>query len=371
MPDRGATVIVSWANPTAANLGVRALAEGTAALVAAALGDECAVVYPIFEDEPLRSTLSTRALARGLVTVSGPLIEYIKGHRALVEAGGGDSFTDIYGLARLVRMAHIHRVAHSAGVPVVFGPQTIGPFETRTGRFLARRMLASARVVLARDPVSAEHSIRLGRRPDAVVTDVVFALPPPAARDPRDIVLNVSGLLWASDAHTDSTAYRTSVRGLIEGALAEGRSVTLLPHVLDNPSPDNDVPVSRELEREFGGAVHLHVPESLADARSVLGSASVVVGARMHACLNALSAGVPTFPWAYSRKFLPLMEALGWNRGIDLRNERDPAAVTLDYLRNSDAATESASAGGVRDRALLRLQDATEAMQRALEVSRQ
>jgi colanic acid/amylovoran biosynthesis protein len=45
----------------------------------------------------------------------------------------------------------------------------------------------------------------------------------------------------------------------------------------------------------------------------------------MHACLNALSVGVPALPWAYSRKFKPLLDGLGWTASLDLRTEQDVA----------------------------------------------
>ena len=50
--------------------------------------------------------------------------------------------------------------AAQAGVPHVLAPQTIGPFGTRRGRLLARRNLARATAVFARDPLSADAAAR-------------------------------------------------------------------------------------------------------------------------------------------------------------------------------------------------------------------
>jgi hypothetical protein len=44
-------------------------------------------------------------------------------------------------------------------------------------------------------------------------------------------------------------------------------------------------------------------PPDLDDARSIIAGSRVLVGARMHACLNALSTGVPAIAMSYSRKF--------------------------------------------------------------------
>jgi polysaccharide pyruvyl transferase WcaK-like protein len=52
----------------------------------------------------------------------------------------------------------------------------------------------------------------------------------------------------------------------------------------------------------------------------------------MHACLNALSGGVPAVPLAYSRKFAPLLAQLGWTYGVDLRTAADPVGDVLAAL---------------------------------------
>lgn len=82
--------------------------------------------------------------------------------------------------------------------------------------------------------------------------------------------------------------------------------------MLDSPVVDNDVPVAESLGAEYGGAVDVMVPKSLTDVRETLASATVAIGPRMHACLNAIPLGTPALPLAYSRKFLPLLNDIGW-----------------------------------------------------------
>lgn len=347
MPD-ATRVLVLWANPDAPNLGVRALADGAAALLRRAIPGPIDIEYPVFEDEALRPLLSTKALLWGLLGRYGRLTDYLSQFDLVVEAGGGDSFTDIYGLPRLARMVHIHRAVRAAGIPLVFGPQTLGPFDGRVGRAMARRSLRQAKVVLARDSTSAEYAREVLHRPvDATATDVVFALPQPVLGDHLDIVVNVSGLLWEPNPHVDSGVYRAAVRSLVSGLLDAGRGVALVVHVLDNASPDNDVPAVQQLGAEFDGRVGVIVPASLGEVRSVLAAANLVIGSRMHACLNALSCGTAAFPWAYSRKFLPLMRDIGWQSGLDLRVSADPAAETLDFVRSFDVTLTSAALDAV------------------------
>ena len=91
-------------------------------------------------------------------------------------------------------------------------------------------------------------------------TDLVFALPVPHANGERDVLLNVSGLLWNENPHHSYEDYRRTVRTLLRSLVDSGRDVTLLAHVLASPSPDSDVAVVQQLHQEFGGSVQVAIP---------------------------------------------------------------------------------------------------------------
>lgn len=332
--------LILWAEPASTNLGVRALAEGTAQLLEQAFAG-CQVEYQGNGpgDAPVRIG-SSRAQAKRLLTWRNELVDYVRTFDLVVDTRAGDSFADIYGLSRLWTMSLMTASVVRAGVPMVLGPQTIGPFDTARGRLLGRATLRAARVAMARDEVSADVATSLGRAVDCVATDVVFALPRPAAPVSRDVVLNPSGLLWHPNPHVDHEEYRDAVRSLCRGLHSRGRRVSLFAHVLDSPLVDNDVPVVTQLAAELGDVESL-VPTDLADARAMLATAAVVVGSRMHACLNALSVGRPAVPLAYSRKFEPLLSGLGWSATVDLRDAPDPVAQVLGALEQDMAGAAS------------------------------
>ena len=237
----------------------------------------------------------------------------------VVDTGGGDSFTDIYGLKRLLLVATARRAAQKAKVPLILSPQTIGPFESRIGAVIARRSLKHASWVGSRDSISAEASVRAGRGVDGTFTDLVFAVPPPeASSEPIDVFFNVSGLLWSSDSHGDRTLYQRLVTGALRDLMDRGRSVTLLAHVFNGEEIDSDLRILDEVARAAGGPVEIFRESSLEATRSAIGGAQLLIGSRMHACLNALSVGTPALALAYSRKFGPLLEDLGWSHWIDL-----------------------------------------------------
>lgn len=336
-------VLVLWADPAAENLGLQALAAGVRAVAERSWG-ECDVTFHSHNTlgTPLRRKLALQDFGRR----AGPIAAYLRQFDVVMDTGGGDSFTDIYGVQRLLLMAYIQRACRKARVSLVMTPQTVGPFRTRLGRVVASRLLTSVDVLCTRDPVSSQVAKDLGRKPNLLATDMAFALPRPKPVDQRDVVLNVSGLLWQSNPHVDSLRYRANVVDLVDRLLAADRRVTLLAHVLDSPVPDNDVPAVYEAADAINGKVEIVVPEDLEEARRVLAGSRVLVGSRMHSAINALSVGVPAISWSYSRKFGPLMDALGWQHTIDLTTGCDPVPETLQLITtDSFQALEGAAPG--------------------------
>ncbi len=341
-------VLVLWANDTSSNLGVRALAQGTTDLVSSALPDaEVTRVHYGPGPAPVRIG-DWHRLVRERMSRSSELLAWLSDFDLAIDTRAGDSFADLYGLERLATQSLLAELTREAGTPLVLGPQTIGPFDSRRGKGLGRWSLRRATAVMARDSVSAEYARSIGRPVDALTTDVVFALARPPRGNEYDVLLNISGLLWAENTHVDSLRYRTTVLEVARGLLRAGRTVGLLAHVLDSPVADNDVPAVTEAAQLLDDPrVSVVVPDSLEDVRRITASARLVIGSRMHACLNALSTGTPAVPLAYSRKFEPLLNDLGWKHTVDLRDGDNPVPKVL-ALAESDLEAE---VGGVVDTA--------------------
>jgi colanic acid/amylovoran biosynthesis protein len=340
-------ILILWAGEANPNLGVRALARGSHDLLRKVWPD-AEFSYADFGQRPAEVPWGlTRSLARERVTGRLGMQRYFAGFDLVWDTRSGDSFADIYGLGRHSVMSLVHEFSRQSGSRVVLAPQTIGPFRTRRGRAIARRTLRRSNLVFARDPESAAAAARLGRPVDATVTDLVFGIDQPKPAAAHDVVLNVSGLLWNNNSHVDHEDYRAAVRGIIRALLADGRRVTLLPHVLDSDNVDNDVPTALALVAEFDQAIDIHVPDGLDDAREVIASARLLIGARMHACLNALSTGVPAIAMAYSRKFEPLLRSIEWPHVVSLTGTEDVAASVLTIV-----ADESLRAAAQKSRDL-------------------
>jgi len=312
-------ILVLWADDASPNLGVRALGRGTAAL-ASRVWPDAEVVFQNFGHRARELPFGRiRSLVKERVTGRLGMQRWLAGFDLAIDTRSGDSFADIYGLHRLAVMTAVAELAVQAGVPVVLGPQTIGPFTTRRGRMLARRSMRGAALVMARDAESARHAAALGRPAEVLATDVVFALPAPPAAPARDVLLNISGLLWNANPHLDHEGYRSVVSGVYRELTASGRRVSLLAHVLDSDNADNDIPAILEFAAVTAPDAEIVLPAGLDEVRAAVASANLVVASRMHACLNALSVGTPAIPLAYSRKFDPLLRDLGWQHTVDLR----------------------------------------------------
>ncbi|WP_240739802.1 polysaccharide pyruvyl transferase family protein [Leucobacter triazinivorans] len=336
-------VLIAWADDVSPNLGVRALGRGSIDLLSAAHPDAEFEVMN-YGSRPAAIDWSPRTLLRRRALRSSGMMDWLASFDLFWDTRSGDSFADIYGLDRHLTMSLIHEFAAQAGVRCVMAPQTIGPFATRRAAWLATRTLKRSHLVFARDPRSAEAAAALGRPVDALTTDLVFAIAPPGPDAPRDVVLNVSGLLWEPNPHVDYEEYRRSVRLVIEGVRADGRSITLMPHVLDSSSPDSDLAAARAIHADYDGEFELFEPESLDAARGALAAAQVVVGARMHACLNALSTGTPAVAMAYSRKFRPLLAELGWDDVVEVRDASSTSSAVLSAIRSPRLAERARDA---------------------------
>jgi colanic acid/amylovoran biosynthesis protein len=244
----------------------------------------------------------------------------IRAQDCVIDIGGGDSFTDIYGPKRFAYLWLSKLAARLKGKPLVFSPQTIGPFDKAWSRLLASYILGRADKVFARDPKSLAALSDLA--PDvraALSADVAFALP----YEKRDhgagthVGVNVSGLLFnggygGANEFGLEIDYPAFTRKLIAALLQRPDvRVHLVPHVLSDSMPqDDDYSVAEALRQEFPRTILAERFAGPVEAKSYISGLDMLIGGRMHACIAAHSSGVAVVPVAYSRKFAGLFEGL-------------------------------------------------------------
>jgi polysaccharide pyruvyl transferase WcaK-like protein len=257
----------------------------------------------------------------------------------VVAISGGDSFSDIYGLERLLYVSLPQILALCAGKRLILLPQTLGPFKGHFARAIAKYIMKRADVIYSRDHAGIKLvenwrglDARAGR--PKFCYDVGFVVDPiPPARielvglpleqleDKRLVGLNVSGLLYTGGYSRKKmfglkTDYRTFIDTLI-GFLIEKKkaAVILIPHELGSGG-ECDSPACEKVYEEFKtrykdrlGVVRGRYNQS--EIKYIIGLCDFFIGARMHACIAALSQGIPAVAVAYSDKFIGVLQAVG------------------------------------------------------------
>ena len=253
----------------------------------------------------------------------------------MIDIGGGDSFTDIYGGRRLRRTFILKYLTHLAGTPMVLAPQTVGPFSKGWAKLLARISMRLSRVVASRDRMSTEAAHDLGCDDVIEACDVAMRLPytvPPARTGgPVKVGINVSGLLMGG-GYTGKNEFglQMDYPALIKDLITyfqtheDGCEVHLVPHVIVRSGPmvgEDDFRASQKLHEEFPGTVLAPAFNSPSAAKSYIAGMDFFMGARMHACIAAFSSGVPVIPMASSRKFEGLFGTIGYTRTVDCTSQ--------------------------------------------------
>lgn len=249
---------------------------------------------------------------------------------------GGDSFSDIYGLERLLYVALPQVLVLLLGKRLVLLPQTLGPYQGRFARLLARYILKRAERVYSRDHAGVKTAGELlGAKAAAgkvrFCHDVAFVMEPhpPAKTDIAGMAggtgplagLNISGLL-AMGGYTGKNMFGLGVdyNGLVERVIefliqVKGARVLLVPHVFGSHE-ESDAAVCEKkyesLKEKYAGQLGLlRGTYDQHEIKHIIGSCDFFVGSRMHACIAAISQAVPAVAIAYSAKFRGVMESVG------------------------------------------------------------
>ena len=211
---------------------------------------------------------------------SYPVLKAILEADIVASLSGGDSFSDIYGLGRLLYVALPQVLVLQLQKPLVLLPQTLGPFKSRFARIIGTYILRGAECVYARDRISLEEVRPLmGSRSSQLrfTQDMAFVLEPvrpsdaklvglPLRESARPLVgLNVSGLLLMG-GYTRNNMFASKVdyaRVLQEVATffirEHDADILLLPHVFSDDEESDFhacAKMHRELHRTHSGRVH-------------------------------------------------------------------------------------------------------------------
>ena len=250
----------------------------------------------------------------------------------------GDSFTDLYGQWRFSGFTRIKERILRMNKPLILGPQTYGPFLKPKNADRAAAVVRLARCVMARDLNAEAGQLfhRSGKEPQ-VACDLAFGLPyetsPVSPSEKIRVGINASSLLVLQKTEPTElriplkTDYDRYLEQLLESLTRDERfDVFLIPHVGADAGPQF---------REWFPAAHvLPAFQDPMEAKAVIASMDVLVAARMHAVIAALSSGTAVIPTGYSPKFEGLTEKMNYPYLADLRKLETGQAVrtTLQWI---------------------------------------
>lgn len=260
----------------------------------------------------------------------------------------GDMLTEDAGIH--VAVSHYLPLLRAAalGRPYAITAQSIGPF--RRTRPLAAWILTRAEFVSARESTTTQYLEEVVPGLEVTTTaDMAFLLPvqPPNVELPAGpfVAASVSSLLRGTLQRSSGLDLVDEVAGALD-SLAEvaGTSTVLVAHVTGPSEAKDDRILAREVATRMRSQAMV-VDQDL-DPRAVkgvIGRADLMLGARMHANIAALSQCVPTVALAYSHKTSGIMSDLGLGEAVvDCRNKLEPGAVeraVLDvWARREDLA---------------------------------
>lgn len=266
-----------------------------------------------------------RAVGR---TSIGSIMRHLRTSDGLV-SGGGSLLQDVTSARPVAYYAGVMGLARLARTPYVVHAQGLGPISRAANRVLAGIALQHAAHVSLRDPesVALARELRV-RRPIDLVPDAALALRPP--RGPRGGPLVVCLRPWGR-----SVDYVREMRQAL-------RFLADQYHILALPMQDRvDRRASQAVISGIPDAAILPAGMTLDERLAVIGSASAVVGMRLHALVLAAAAGVPAVAIAYDPKVTAFARLVGQEVAGDVAGALDPDAVA-DAVRRAQSAEPDA-----------------------------
>jgi len=267
---------------------------------------------------------------------------------------GGDSFSDIYGLKNLVMGSIPDIIILLLGKNLALLPQTYGPYRSKISKCIAKFIIRRASFIVSRDRESIETVNKLLDKSDKkkvsyFCPDVAFVLdlfkenkikinPPLNKSDNISIIgFNISGLLYSGGFSRNNmfglkSDYKEFVHKLAGHFLRETKAhLLLIPHTIAPPgNVESDPGACQEVFKSFSdtynnrvhillgeyngsslkeiiGLLREYNPSSL---KGIISLCDFFIGSRMHACIAALSQGIPAIAIAYSKKFQGVFDSV-------------------------------------------------------------
>jgi colanic acid/amylovoran biosynthesis protein len=245
----------------------------------------------------------------------------------------------------LISRTHEMLVAKSFGRPVVLFPNSVGPFRTFVGRFLARLSLGSCNCILIRDAVSYEIVTKLDLNAQIVRvltydTALLFQTDYQKSNLPfSQPVLGVcpgfySHSLSKPDAEKYVLAHASALDEVVE---KHGVPIVFLPHYVSGFEND-DLEISRSImsKMKHKDRLCLISAGTVDEFKFLLEQTDMIVSSKMHPAVLGVSGFVPVLCVAYDHKQTSFFERLNMKDClVDIRQvSQGNLASKIGYVWN-------------------------------------
>jgi colanic acid/amylovoran biosynthesis protein len=203
------------------------------------------------------------------------------------------------------------------GKPVVMFPNSVGPFRTLIGKLVSKSALKSFDFILIREPISYEitESLKIGT-PRGLTFDTTWIFKPDDTASVKghfNRCIGVSPGFYAQTFSREEIVKQTTfyAEALDEVVEQLGLSVLFLPHYVSGFSFD-DAEISQMVIQRMRNRRHASIlqVQTADEFKLLLDQMNIVVSAKMHPAVLALSGTVPTLCIAYDHKQTGLFNSL-------------------------------------------------------------
>jgi polysaccharide pyruvyl transferase WcaK-like protein len=288
-----------------------------------------------FRAEPLLAIERLgRARSVGLDLLPRPLQDRLpvrgdSSFAAVVDASGY-SLTDAWGMQPVTsRLSRLRRWT-ARGIRFVMLPQAFGPFTSEPLERGVAEILSHAAGVWARDEESKAYVHEVA--PDVevrVAPDVTITLDVPGDATLAGAVVLVPN--WNLTRSGRGDRYVEALSRVVRVLRDDGHRVVGLCH-----EGERDRALLDDVASRVGG-LEIIVPTDGIEAKMLIRGSELVISARYHALVSALSSAVPVIGHSWSHKYAALMSDFGAEEAL-----ADPmdADATLDRVRGRDRDAE-------------------------------
>ena len=221
----------------------------------------------------------------------------------------GYRYFDDIGYRETIGDARMFSRLKKLGATNILLPQAVGPLTSRTIRSAAKTLFESCSQIYVRDNASADVVASLGLERPVVVPDITIAAEG-CGSVPENLVDKICIIpnrwMFERVSQTTSKNYLDLIRVVMAYSDRNGIGYYFLSH-----APFQDDEILSWLSQEVGRSIQVVHPRDGLHAKAIIGKSRLVVSARYHGLVSALSQGVPAIASSWAHKYEQLLESYG------------------------------------------------------------